>query len=363
MMKSKVLIITGGTGGHVIPALNFFNYLTNKSKNIFLLTDNRGYKYITNIDKTNILKIKSSHLSGNIYFKLLGIIKLLIGFLKCIIIFIKLRPKIIISFGSYASLAPLICFIMFKFFFKTKLYIHEQNSVMGQTNKFFSKFANKIFVNFNKDYSSIDKYKKKISIVGLPQNFNKKPLDKKVATSDLSFNFLVYAGSQGSLDIIIIFSKIFKRIIEKSSFNKIKFIIQCPTSKQKDICNLLNKNNCDFEIASFFQDFDKILCKSNLALCRGGAGTINDLIEFKIPAIICPLPNAKDNHQFENAKILRDIECAMIIEKNNIDFEKINYFIKKVINDKNFNKSLLDNFNKIDIKNANEIMWTKIKNG
>ena len=81
MKKNNILIITGGTGGHVIPALNFFNYLNDNSKNVFLLTDNRGYKYIINANKKNILKINSSHLTGNISFKLLGLIKLLIGFL------------------------------------------------------------------------------------------------------------------------------------------------------------------------------------------------------------------------------------------------------------------------------------------
>ena len=49
MKKNKILIITGGTGGHVIPAINFFNYLKNNSNNVFLITDNRGYKYIGNI--------------------------------------------------------------------------------------------------------------------------------------------------------------------------------------------------------------------------------------------------------------------------------------------------------------------------
>ena len=52
MMKSKILIITGGTGGHVIPAVNFFNYLNHKSKKVFLLTDNRGHKYIKSIDNS-----------------------------------------------------------------------------------------------------------------------------------------------------------------------------------------------------------------------------------------------------------------------------------------------------------------------
>ena len=59
MKKNKILIITGGTGGHVIPAKNFFNYLKINSKNVFLLTDERGYKYISNTDKKNIYKIYS----------------------------------------------------------------------------------------------------------------------------------------------------------------------------------------------------------------------------------------------------------------------------------------------------------------
>ena len=54
MKKNKILIITGGTGGHVIPAINFFNYLQNNSENVFLLTDKRGYNYVTNTNKKNI---------------------------------------------------------------------------------------------------------------------------------------------------------------------------------------------------------------------------------------------------------------------------------------------------------------------
>ena len=49
-MKNNILIVTGGTGGHVIPAVNFFNYIDSRSRNVYLLTDNRGYKYIKNPD-------------------------------------------------------------------------------------------------------------------------------------------------------------------------------------------------------------------------------------------------------------------------------------------------------------------------
>ena len=90
MMQNKILILTGGTGGHVIPALNFLYYLNNNSKNAYLLTDNRGYRYIGNNNTRTIYKIHSSHLTGNIYFKLAGLIKLLIGFFQSFIIFLNL---------------------------------------------------------------------------------------------------------------------------------------------------------------------------------------------------------------------------------------------------------------------------------
>ena len=363
-MKSSILVITGGTGGHVIPAVNFFNYLETKSDNIFLLTDHRGSKYIKNINKKNILIINSSHLSGNFFFRLKAIIKLLIGFSQSIRIFIKLKPKTVISFGSYASLMPLLCFVFYKFFFKSKLYIHEQNSVVGQTNKIFIKFSNKIFMNFDREYKNINIYKEKIVVVGLPQKTNKDYLNYEIIkcnTNDKIINFLVYAGSQGSLDILFIFKKIIDELKIITKVKQIKFVVQSPLNKHKEIENILIENNYDYEIKNFYEKFDNILNKTHIALCRSGAGTINDLIKYKIPAIICPLPSAKDNHQYENAKVLSDINCALIVDRNKINIDEIIFFINKVVNDKNFNKSLLTNFSKIKTKNASEFMWKLIQ--
>ena len=356
-MKSSVFIITGGTGGHVIPAVNFFNYIDSKTENVYLLTDKRGSKYIKNINENNIFKIHSSHLSGNIFFKLKAIIKLLFGFFQSIIIFMKLKPKIVISFGSYASLTPLICFIIFKIFFKTKLYLHEQNSIIGQTNRTFIKFSNKIFMNFDKNYYSINKYFEKISIVGLPQKIIKKSFKKDYnKTSDI-FNFLVFAGSQGSEEIIILLKKIINNLQIKKELKKIKFFIQSPSNKHQEIESLLIKYNYDYEIQNFYDNFETILKKANLAFCRSGAGTINDLINFKIPAIICPLSSAKDNHQYENAKILTDINCGIILDDKKINIEEIILFIEKVFKDNNFKKSVLNNYSKIKLENASELMW------
>ena len=115
-MNRNILIITGGTGGHVIPAVNFYNYVKNKNNKVYLLTDYRGSKYIREINENNIFTIYSSHFSGNLYFKIKATIKLLAGFIQSLFIFIRLKPKTIISFGSYSSSMPLVCFLLFKYF-------------------------------------------------------------------------------------------------------------------------------------------------------------------------------------------------------------------------------------------------------
>ena len=290
------------------------------------------------------------------------LIKLLIGFLQSLIIYIKLRPKIIISFGSYASFTPLICYVFFNFFFKTKLYLHEQNSLIGQTNKLFSNQANKIFVNFDKEYPSINKYKNKIFVVGLPQKIINENYNFKQRKKENNINFLIFAGSQGSLDIINFFSKITNEIIKLPNLKKINFIVQCPIQMQNTIKSILTNNNFNFEIKTFFNNFDDILSKTNIALCRSGAGTINDLINYKIPAIILPLPSSKNDHQFENAKILSEIGCAILANKELKELNKILLFIRNVIDDKRFNKSLLDKYSKIKRYNTNLLMWEHIQN-
>ena len=361
-MSDNILIITGGTGGHVLPAVNFFKYLEIKNKKVFIMTDNRGSKYINEIHFNKKFKIYSSHYSGNLFFKLIAAIKLLLGFFQSIIIFIKLKPKTIISFGSYASAAPLLCFLLFKFFFKTSLYLHEQNSIVGQVNKIFLKFSTKIFMNFEKNYLNINNYQNKISIVGLPQKIeDSNSINIKNENSSV-VNFLLFAGSQGSLDLLEIFQIIIKKLNKLSISKQIFFTIQAPLSKHLEIENLLKKYSYKFQIRDFYNNFTDILKQTDIALCRSGAGTINDLITYKIPAVICPLPSAKDNHQYENAKILNNIDCAIIINKNKINDDEMMFFIDKSLNDKNFKKKLKLNFDTIEIKNTNELMWNYINN-
>ena len=160
MKKHKIVLVSGGTGGHVIPAVNFGNYLVENGHACFLLVDHRGKKYISNNFRGKTLVICSSHLKHNFFGKLKSLCLLLFGFIQSIFFLINIRPSKSIAFGSYASFMPLIILSFFKFIGLTRLYLHEQNSVMGKVNIFFSPMADKIFLNFKETSKLNSEYKK-----------------------------------------------------------------------------------------------------------------------------------------------------------------------------------------------------------
>ena len=139
-MNKKILICTGGTGGHVIPAVNFGNFLINKGFECCLILDQRGNKFSKNFNG-KIFIIRSSHLSGNIFYKFNSLIDLLIGFVQSLFFLNKIKPNICIGFGSYATFMPLTALFFYKLFKNINLYLHEQNSVVGKVNLFFLPFS------------------------------------------------------------------------------------------------------------------------------------------------------------------------------------------------------------------------------
>ena len=208
-MLNFFVIFTGGTGGHVLPSVSFGNYLIDNGYKCILITDARGKKY-TNQFKGKVKTINASHLTGGFFFKIIGLVKLFMGFCQSFLFLLKLRPQIALSFGSYASLPPSFAIKVLKKFIKLNFYIHEQNSIIGKSNKYLIKNANKIFVNFEKDYKLQNKYRKKIHVVGMPTlkknkiTFNSDLLLK----SNKKFTFFLYGGSQGSIPILKCFEKI-----------------------------------------------------------------------------------------------------------------------------------------------------------
>ena len=94
-MNKKILLCSGGTGGHVIPAVILGNYLIKNGYECILILDKRGKKYSSSF-KGKIYIIKSSHLAGNFFYKIKSIVSLMMGFVQSLMILLRFNSKTVI---------------------------------------------------------------------------------------------------------------------------------------------------------------------------------------------------------------------------------------------------------------------------
>ena len=318
----KILISTGGSGGHVVPALNLYDHLK-KQFDVSICTDLRGAKYIPKEIKKTILEVKK--ISEKKYLFPLKIIFLFFAFIKSLIHFSVNKIDIVISTGGYMSL-PIV--LSAKLFNK-KIFLFEPNSIIGRSNNFLLRFSNKILC-YDKNFEGLSKkyIDKKIEISPI---LNKCFYEKKDKTEFVNENLriLIIGGSQASL----FFSKTLKNEIIQLS-KKYKVEVTQQLSLGFDIDNYrkeYDKNNIK---SNLFYFEDNFLCKKNnfdIAITRAGASSLAELGHLNIPFISIPFPYATDNHQFLNAKRYYDLNCCWILEEKNFNSGDIYKIINQIM--------------------------------
>jgi len=136
-MNKKVFLVAGGTGGHLFPALALAQSL--KLIDFIFLVDKRTEKFLKN-KKFKYYVIPASHIHKNIILMLFNSLKIIHGILRSMILILIKKPDLVVGFGGYTSIP---CLLAAKLLGK-KILIHEQNSVMGKTNRVLSKISDKV---------------------------------------------------------------------------------------------------------------------------------------------------------------------------------------------------------------------------
>ena len=339
-MKQNFLISTGGSGGHVTPAIILHDHLF-KHANIIFSIDKRGLKYI-NKNLFTIEIIDTPKLS-NIFFYPISLILLFFLFIKSLMILKKRKINKIISTGGYMSLPVVIAGKLLNI----NIYLVEPNHVLGRANKFYLRFCKKIFCYTNQ-------------IKNYPHNFVDKrivinPLVKEKIyklnvsnKNDKKFNVLIVGGSQ-SADI---FNQELKEKIVKFSKNKsIKVFQQTNENNISNLKEFYSKNKVESKIFSFEKNIENIMQITDLCITRAGASTLAELSAMNIPFIAVPLPKSKDNHQLENANFYKEKGCCWIIKQNSLE-EKIEELLNNIIKDNKDYIKKKENLKKINYQNT-----------
>ena len=331
-MKVKILISTGGSGGHVIPAITIYDHLKD-DYDILISSDVRGLKYLDN-KNYNILVVDTPKLN-NLILLPLSILKVFFLTIKSLLLFKKEKIQILISTGGYMSLPLCIAAKILNI----KIYLLEPNMVIGRANKFFLKFSKKIIC-YSKNINSFPKkFRSKLKIIN--PLIRKKYYNKKLEEHENEkFTLIIIGGSQGAQ----IFDKILhESIIKISKIKPLKVIHQINEKNIGYLKNLYSENLIDNIVFNFDQNLNLLIDQADLCITRAGASSLAEISLLNKPFIAIPLPSSKDNHQLENANYYKNKGCCWIVEQSN--------FEKKIFEDLLLN--ILSNKDEILVKKNN----------
>ena len=339
-MQKKILITTGGSGGHVIPALIFFRHLS-KEFDVIITTDKRGFSFFDkNIDKCKIINTPRL---DNIFFLPFSLLFILFLTIKSLLYFKSEKIEKIISTGGYMSL-PLILAAKFC---RLKIYLFEPNLILGRANKFFLNSCEKIFCYTDQIKNFPNQYKDKIVLLN-PLVREEFYLNNHISKKKDQFNLLIIGGSQGAS----IFDKNLKKsIVNISKKYSMKVIHQTSEKNISDLNKFYLDNNIKNFIFSFHDNFKELIQASDLSITRAGASTLAELSISNIPFLAVPLPTSKDNHQLENANFYKNRDCCWVIEQHKFE-DNVEDILLNILKNKEDFLRKKENLKKLNYQNT-----------
>ena len=354
----KILICTGGTGGHIFPAISLAQYLEKKKFNVDLITDYRAKRFINNLNLRNITFINVQTPTGK---KGLGLIYSLFliffSFLYSVFFLLFKKPQLIIGSGGYASFPVLLAAKLLK----KKFVIYETNSVVGRVNKFFLNSSIKIFTGYPLKHLNINN--DKINFVGQlirEQIYAAKEKNDLKKDNNFDFTLLVIGGSQGAE----IFSKTLPQSLNKlfSLNKKIRIFHQSGNKEQETKIDFSYKKNSNVTIFNFEPNIEKYMMLSDLVITRAGSSTLSELAFLQIPFIAIPFKNSLDNHQFYNEEYFFRMSSCWLIDQQELNSEKLFDLVKDLIINKEKLLEKKSKLKELTKTNVNEIFEKEINN-
>ena len=347
--NKKFLIATGGTGGHVIPALNLAKHLKEKKFTIDIISDKRGLHFFNKNEDLNIKVINTSTFFGKSFLKIFkSIFVILLSIFKSLKFLVKNKPNLVFGMGGYSSfpicLASRILGIPY--------ILYENNLLLGKTNRFLLNGSRKIFVSYSELKGIKKKFENKIIVIG--NIVRKEILDYKYnRISENKINILIIGGSQAAKSFAEKLPLIFKECV-KNNIN-LRVTQQCLPEQKKELEIFYKKNNINFSLFTYTHEIFNFFSKANLVITRSGSSISSELINCNIPFISIPLPTSANNHQYLNAEYFKNKGLCFLIEEKYISTKLL-----PLLNSIHIDKSILDKIVKKQNSCSDKLVYEKI---
>ena len=278
----KIWIATGGTGGHVFPALSVANELAKRGHKITISSDGRVLQMVKDgkPDKARMAFIWAAGVGAKSKIKqMIALAKIGVSALALILRFMIFRPNRVVAFGGYASVPAVFAAHVWKI----PTYLHEQNAAIGRANKFALRWVKTLMTSFE----TVDGLPKQTNVrvvyTGLP--VREAFLENANAKLKHENKILVTGGSLGAQ----ILDEIVPVAISEMKNKKIFITHQTRPENVEKLQRFYAEHKIHANVLSFIRDMASTIIDADLVIGRSGASTVIELETIGRPAILVPL--------------------------------------------------------------------------
>jgi UDP-N-acetylglucosamine--N-acetylmuramyl-(pentapeptide) pyrophosphoryl-undecaprenol N-acetylglucosamine transferase len=321
--EKRVILATGGTGGHIYPAVVVAHFIKKHFPQWSILVlgaQGSVMEEILTKEKLPFATVAVKGLKGKSFTQLLKNLFILpVGIIKALMITNKFKPHLVMGFGGYPS-AP---GVLSAFILRIPFIIIEQNVYPGLANRIFCRFSKAAAVSFEESKGLL---KGRVEITGNPvrEDFHRIRPSLKGITVDL----LIFGGSQGAHTINLLMQSTLPYL--KKHKEHLKILHQSGKKDLELVEKAYKQERFNARVVPYIHNMVEEFQKAHLIICRAGASTIAELAAAGKASILLPLARSADGHQNLNAKSFAQ-QGAAIVLWGNITGEQLAREIIKVI--------------------------------
>ncbi|MFO1318544.1 MAG: undecaprenyldiphospho-muramoylpentapeptide beta-N-acetylglucosaminyltransferase [Burkholderiales bacterium] len=307
--QRTLLVMAGGTGGHIMPALAVADHLRDRGWRIVWLGSRNGMESDL-VPKRGypIEYIRFAGLRGKGWLRAALLpLNLLVAFWQCARVIFRLRPDVVLGMGGYISFPG----GMMAAFLGRPLVLHEQNAIAGLANRVLAHVADRRMVGFPDALGKSDWVGNPVraDIVALPAP------EARFAHRSGRLRLLVLGGSLGAQGLNDVVPKALAALDpERRPAVKHQSGARHLATLQSNYANAGVEGEC----VAFIDDMSAALGNADLVICRAGALTVAELAAAGVASILVPFPHAVDDHQTANARFLAEAGAAVIVQQREL---------------------------------------------
>lgn len=298
-----ILIMAGGTGGHIMPGLAVADELRQRGWNVYWLGNpNRMEGELVPARGFQLLAMSFAGLRGK---GISALLKLPFALLSALAdarkAFKQVKPNVVLGMGGYVAFPGSVV----AFFSGKPIVLHEQNAVAGTANKVIGKLAKRVLIAFPNALSNG-------TVVGNPvraELLNLPLPAERFAGREGPLRLLVVGGSLGALAL----NNLIPQAIAQLPLEQRPIIThQSGAAHLELLKNNYQEAGVEANCVAFIDNMANALAEADLLICRAGAMTVAEVAAVGVPALFVPLPGAIDDHQTANARWLADSDAAEV---------------------------------------------------